>query len=128
MLDIHKRFLLFLIGCMGSRLAITWLAYYISVRNPKPRAMVIMGAIAIVISLAFFYIYLTGSRKTGAEVFGDRIWWNALRPVHGILFAVFGILAITGHHIDHAWKILLLDTCIGLVAFSLHHLGTHKKT
>ena len=27
-------------------------------------------------------------RKTGLEVFGDKIWWNNLRPIHGILYGL----------------------------------------
>lgn len=39
----------------------------------------IMGLIAFISAIGFFYIYAAGVRQTGAEVFDDKIWWNDLR-------------------------------------------------
>jgi hypothetical protein len=36
--------------------------------------------LAILPAIGFMYIYLTDSRKTGQEVFGQKIWWNHLQP------------------------------------------------
>jgi hypothetical protein len=123
MQNIHWRILLFLIGCIGTRLLITWFAYHVLVatRNKHRNTSRVMGTLGILIAIGFFFIYFTGARKTGAEVFGDRIWWNDLRPVHGLIFLVFGLSVITEFHVVHAWKLLLLDAMIGLVAFSIHH-------
>ena len=65
------------------------------------------------------YIYLTGSRQTGAEVFGDKIWWNDLRPIHSLLYFLFAYNAITGN--TKSWMYLLLDVIIGLVSFLVFH-------
>jgi hypothetical protein len=111
-----KRILLFLFGCMGTRLAIVWLAY------KRPDLLRVMGFLALIPAFGFMYIYMNGLRKTGPEVFGERIWWNELRPVHSILWGVFAYLALTGVR-EHAWKVLLADVTLGFVAFLGHHLA-----
>ena len=70
-------------------------------------------------AIGFMYIYLTDSRKSGAEVFGDKIWWNDLRPVHAILYTMFALSAING--IKQSWIFLLIDVIIGLIAFLTYH-------
>ena len=80
----------------------------------------VLGALAILPAAGFFYIFLTGARKTGAEVFGDRIWWNFLRPFHGTMYAIFAIMAL--FHIPYAWVVLLIDVLVGLIAFIKHHI------
>jgi hypothetical protein len=111
-----KRTLLFLIGCMGSRLALVWVAY------KYPKLLRPLGFMALVIAFGFMYIYMNGLRKTGAEVFGERIWWNDLRPVHSLLWGTFAYMAINNMH-EHAWKVLLLDVSIGFTAYVHHRLG-----
>ena len=64
-------------------------------------------------------IFLTGSRKTGAEVFGDKIWWNNLRPIHAILYTLFAYNAINKNR--KAWIYLFIDVIIGLISFIGYH-------
>jgi hypothetical protein len=78
-----------------------------------------LGYIALLPALGFFLIYAKGWRKTGAEVFGDRIWWNSLRPIHGILWLLFAVLAI--RQVPWSWMILLADVLLGASAFYFHH-------
>ena len=111
--DKMKRMVLFLVGCMGARLALVWLAY------AHPLYLPYMGALALIPAIGFFTIYFGKLRKTGAEVFGERIWWNDLRPVHGFLYALFAILALQRN--TKAWIVLLVDVAIGLTAFIMHH-------
>jgi hypothetical protein len=103
--------LLFVFGCMGVRFGIAWLAY--AHRSLLPY----MGVVAVLIATSFIIIYVGGYRKTGAEVFGGKIWWNNLRPVHALLYASFAVLAFSRLYSHHAWKVLLADAIIGLVAF-----------
>jgi hypothetical protein len=110
----QKRFLLFLFGCIGSRALLVYLA-----KIATPTYLQYMGYLALLPAIGFFYIYLTGSRKTGAEVFGDKIWWNDLRPVHGILYSLFAYNAIIGN--SSAWVYLLIDVIIGLASFLIFH-------
>ena len=110
-----KRAALFLFGCIGTRTAITLLA-----KAAAPAALQVMGLFALVPAVGFAVIYAMGWRKTGAEVFGDRIWWNNLRPVHAALWASFAILALG--RIGTAWILLALDTLLGLSAFVLRRM------
>ena len=104
---------LFIIGCMGTRLLITYLAMAF------PEFLPYMGYVAVMISIGFFYIYFTGSRKTGVETGGKPIWWNNLRPLHGFLYGLFAYGAINGNR--DSWKVLLVDVIIGFTAFINHH-------
>jgi hypothetical protein len=104
------RIVLFLVGCIGSRLGLAYLAWWVSLFHLK-----IMGLFALVPAIGFLTIYLTDSRQTGSEVFGDKIWWNSLRPIHSALWFLFALSALTGHR--WAWMILLADVLIGLTAY-----------
>ena len=65
-----------------------------------------LGYAALVPAFGFLYIYVTDSRKTGMETFGERIWWNNLRPIHSVLYFLFAYNAIIGN--KHAWVFLSL--------------------
>ena len=86
-----------------------------------------MGYLALIPAIGFIYIFLTGTRQTGTEVFGEKIWWNNLRPIHGILYFLFAYNAIIGN--KNAWVYLLIDVLIGLISFLIFHLynGDFKK-
>jgi hypothetical protein len=83
-----------------------------------------MGYLYIFPAIGFFYLFLTGSRKTGTEVFGDKIWWNNLRPIHGLMYSLFAYNAINGN--TRAWIYLLLDVIIGLVSFLIFHYSNNN--
>jgi hypothetical protein len=112
--QLQQRFLMFLIGCIGTRSLFVIIAKYINTNYLK-----YLGYLALLPAIGFMYIYLTGSRKTGAEVFGEKIWWNDLRPVHSILYFLFAYNAIIGNR--QAWIYLLVDVLIGLISFLIHH-------
>lgn len=112
--NIQKRFLLFLIGCIGTRSVFVLIAKNIGV-NYLPY----LGYLALLPAIGFMYIYFTGSRQTGAEVFGEKIWWNDLRPLHSLLYFLFAYNAITGN--KQAWIYLLVDVLIGLMSFLVFH-------
>jgi hypothetical protein len=112
--NIKKRLLLFLIGCIGTRLLLVYLA-----KTLNPNYVKYLGYISILIGLSFIYLFFSGSRKTGPEVFGDNIWWNYLRPVHGILYLLFAYYAINDN--NKAWMFLLVDVIIGFISFIIYH-------
>jgi hypothetical protein len=112
--NIQKRLLFFLIGCIGMRTAFVIIAKQISLDY-----LPFLGYLAILPALGFTYIFITGSRTTGPEVMGEKIWWNGLRPIHAILYGTFAYLAINKN--PNAWRVLLLDVIIGLIAFLVHH-------
>lgn len=111
---LHKRYLLFLFGCIGTRSLFALTAKMISLEY-----LTILGYIAIIPLIGFLYIFATGSRKTGIEVGGEKIWWNWLRPVHAFMYSLFAYNAISGNR--NAWHYLAADVVIGLVAFLTHH-------
>lgn len=112
--NIQKRLLFFLIGCIGMRTAFVIIAKKISLDY-----LPFLGYLAILPALGFTYIFITGSRTTGPEVMGEKIWWNNLRPIHAILYATFSYLAINKN--ANAWAVLALDVLIGLIGFLVHH-------
>ena len=118
---IKKRFLLFLFVCIGTRTLLVYLA-----KNVDKTYLKYMGYLSILPAIGFFYLFLSGSRKTGAEVFGDKIWWNDLRPVHGIMYFLFSYNAINGN--QNAWLYLLVDVIIGLISFLSFHYYNNDFT
>lgn len=112
--NLQKRFFMFLVGCIGSRLLLVILA-----KNINTNYLKYLGYLALLPATGFMYIYATGSRKTGAETFGEKIWWNDLRPIHSFLYFLFAYNAIRGN--KNAWIYLLVDVFIGFVAFLIHH-------
>ena len=112
--NIQKRFLLFLIGCIGLRSLFVYLA-----KIANKTYLKYIGYLALIPAIGFIYLFLSGARQTGTEVFGDKIWWNNLRPIHGFLYLLFAYNAINGNKM--AWVYLLIDVIIGLISF----LGFH---
>lgn len=110
----YKSMILFLIGCIGSRLSFALLAKYIAV-NYLPY----LGAISLVPVIGWLYIIFIGKRDTGAEVFGGKIWWKKLRIVHLTMYLLFAFFAFNKNKC--AWIILLCDVFIGFAAFIMHH-------
>ena len=78
-----------------------------------------MGFLAILPTIGFFYLFFSGTRKIGAETFGDKIWWNNLRPIHGLLYGIFAYNAIKKN--SYSWIFLLMDVCLGLTGFLTYH-------
>jgi hypothetical protein len=105
---------MFLIGCIGVRSLFVVIAKYINAKYLK-----YLGYLALLPAIGFMYIYLTGSRKTGAETFGEKIWWNNLRPIHSILYFLFAYNAIIGN--KQSWIYLLVDVIFGLISFLIYH-------
>ena len=111
---IQKRFLLFLIGCIGLRSLFVVIA-----KNIDIKLLPYLGYLALLPAIGFIYIYVTDSRKTGAETFGEKIWWNNLRPVHALMYGLFAFNAINKN--PNAWIYLLIDVLIGLFSFLIFH-------
>lgn len=112
--NIQKRFLLFIFGCIFVRTLFVIVAKYINIKY-----LPYLGYLAIIPAIGFFYIFFTDSRKTGVEVFGDKIWWNNLRPIHGILYTLFAYNAI--NHNPNSYIYLLIDVVFGLISFLIFH-------
>lgn len=112
--NIQKRFLLFLFGCIALRAVFAYIAKTVDVKY-----LPYLGALAVLPAIGFLYIFFTNSRETGREVFGEKIWWNNLRPLHALLYLTFAYLAFQKK--SSAWIPLALDVVIGLTSFLIFH-------
>ena len=100
----------FLIGCIGTRLA---LACVIALCSPT-----LLRAVSVVtaaMAIGFASIWLFGWRKTGPETGGRPIWWDSLRPLHALVFATVSVLSWRGRRTEAA-AIVVADALVGLVA------------
>lgn len=109
----EQRILLFLVLCMGTRYGLTFIS------KTKTHLLPTLGLLTLVPTIGFLVIYFFNLRKTGIETGGEIIWWGSLRPLHGLLYGIFSYMALNNN--PEAWKILFLDTTIGLIAFLRFH-------
>ena len=112
--NLEKRIALFLLLCMPSRLIFAYVS-----KTASEESLKLMGLLALLPAIGFSYIYVSNSRKVGAETFGAKIWWNDLRPLHSLLYFTFSYMALT--NTPNAYKALVLDALIGFITFTLHH-------
>jgi hypothetical protein len=105
-------FLLFIFGCMGVRLLLVYAA-----KNISRKYLPIMGYLAALPAFGFAYIYITDGRDNGR--FGQKSWWNVLRPVHAVLYGLFAWSAINKR--TDSWKFLFADAILGLISFLIYH-------
>lgn len=100
---------IFLIFCIGTRFALA----YIAKTYPKRE----YAYPAILLTIAWMLIWSFSLRETGQEVLSDdkKIWWNNMRPLHAILYALF---AYNIYYLNNfAYKFLVVDALLGLGAF-----------
>jgi len=123
--SIQKRFSLFLFLCLIIRSFLIYISY--KLKN-NSNYLKIMGFILLFPAFGFLYIYITNSRKTGREVFGEKIWWNNLRPIHGIIYLLFSLFSIVNNKImnNNAWLFLLIDVILGLSCFLVYHFKSNS--
>lgn len=116
----NYRFLLFLFGCITSRLA---LAYIIKSYTNNYYMQLLLTIIVATIGFGFITIFLTGIRKTGLETGGKPIWWNILRPFHGLAYLISAWLLFNGgsYNKNMSGNILIIDTIIGLIMWIIYH-------
>ncbi len=109
--NLEKRNLLFSLGCIPTRLYLAWLLY----SNILPKEL--GGIVLCAIGIGFWLIYFFDLRKTGGEVFGEKIWWNTLRPFHGTMYLLAGLTYYNNTEWRKmSWKLILIDTLVGLGA------------
>lgn len=131
MADEHTRAVVFLVGCIGTRVGLALLARAVigrgggdgggggggGARAYYARARVLLVVVAVAIAVGFLGHYLFDTRPVAFEA-GGVAWWNALRPVHAGLYIAFAALAARDH--PRAWLVLLADALLGLVAWATY--------
>lgn len=108
------RKVLFLLGCIGTRSLMTYLSSNINI-------LPYIGVLYLIFSISISYIFIFGSEKADSQLqwLGEKkIWWNNLRPVHGLIWFLFSILAFTKY--KYSWVVLAIDTLFGLGVWILH--------
>jgi hypothetical protein len=113
---LQKRTLLFTL-CIITRLSISMLAKYIN-----DKYLPYIGIITLIMGIGFIYIYLFGNKTadTQLEWTGEsKIWWHNFRPIHGLLYIIFSIMAIKKN--KYSWLLILIDTIFGLSLFINQH-------
>ena len=113
MKSIDKRIALFTLLCIPARVLL------VNVTKKSTIDKRILAGFLLAISAGFMYIYLSGSRTTGAETFGAKIWWNSLRPIHSLLYLLAAYLVYTKS--DKSHLPLVLDVTIGFISFLYIH-------
>jgi hypothetical protein len=96
--------------------------YYAKVTNLE--TLQYLGYLSIIPALGFFVIYFGNLRKTGIETGGNIIWWNDLRPVHGLLYSLFAYNAIMKN--SSSWIYILIDVIIGFTSFIVYHVNAER--
>ena len=118
---IQKRFALFLLLCIPARILLVFLAKFL-----KGISLKILALVLLIPAFGFLYLFFSGKRPTGGEVFGNKIWWNNLRPIHGLNYLVFSSLVLSGVWVHKAWIILLFDVALGFLAFLIYHYKSNN--
>lgn len=72
-------------------------------------------------SVGFTYLYITKQRKRGA--FGQKIWWDFLRPIHAALLFISGVLL--SWKVKETYLILLADALIGIIMLYIRKLFSY---
>jgi phosphatidylglycerophosphate synthase len=104
--------LLFMVGCIPTRLLLALLTYKIS-----EKYLPYLSILFFSIGISFIYLYLTNSRQKAPEA-GGKTWWNNIRPIHGMFYIIAGIYALKKSRL--AALILVVDLIFGLAAFIQH--------
>lgn len=117
--SIQKRFILFLGGCIPTRILLLYIA-----KNIPIHYLPILGYILLLPAIGFLYLFVTGKRQVGLETQGSPVWWQKFRSIHGILYLLFCIYAIKG--ISFSYIFLLIDVIIGLILFLWFHYSQNN--
>ena len=113
--DIQKRFVLFLFLCIPTRLFLSYIIKKMKDKNIR----LALAIIILIMGMGFLIIYLGNFRKTGEETFGNKIWWNNLRPIHSFMYLYTSYLIFYNKENPHI--IIFYDTIIGLISFLIYH-------
>lgn len=99
--------------CIPARLLIALIAAKI----PKDY-LKILGAIMLLPAIGIMTIYLFGSKTADSQLqwLGEeKVWWGAYRPLHGIIYFTFAIMAMKGD--KNAWYAIVADAVVGSFLF-----------
>jgi hypothetical protein len=122
---------MFLLGCIPVRIGLSYLIKYVNKGKNKFLNVLkyLLAIFLLIISISFFIIYIFGLRKTGLETQGQPIWWDSLRPLHGLLYGIAAIFLLTQYNYRKVTpsRLIFWDAIFGLISFSIYHIFYIKK-
>lgn len=122
--NIQKRFILFLVFCIGTRLLLTLFS-----KNINKKYLPYLGILTFIMGIGFIYIFMFGSKTADKQLdwANGKVWWDDYRVIHGLLYLIFSISAFM--KLKGGYLFLGLDTLIGLVVFLSYHyqVGNFNK-
>lgn len=107
------RWLLFLLGCIGTRLLFVIIAKFVN-----KKTLPYLGYLALIQAGVMLYLWVSNSRLTGVEA-GGKIWWHSWRIAHASLYFGFAYNAINSN--PNAYLYLAADVVLALVLFFSHY-------
>lgn len=97
--------------CVAVRLALVAAAAWLSKRTPP-----IVSALAFMVGLGFLMVWRKRMVAFESTASGNRVWWDALRPLHAALWLSYSVYSARGS--EKAWSILAVDLAVGTLAWS----------
>lgn len=122
-----KRILLFWLLCIPARLFIAALTFklhsvadrlhttFAPIVGYSPTWELALGLSLPYMCVGFGFIVTTHARDPVGLLFGGKVWWFDLRPVHAILWSFAWGCVLSGAY-EVAGAALLLDVFVGVVA------------
>jgi len=108
-----KRTLVFFSLCIPLRLFAAWWSF----KYPLSNSTAMLAACYAVAGISMIYFFLSNSRLAAPEG-GGNTWWNAVRPLFGMLYLLFALYTAKGYR--QSYKFLLADVILGLVVWVSH--------
>ena len=108
-----KKIQMFFLGCVPIRLLLILIVLFID-----KKYLYYLSFIGFLISFGFLYNFIF--KKERGSTFNQIAWWNYLRPIHFLLYLIFGYLAYNKN--QYAYIPLLLDVLIGIMSFIFEFL------
>jgi hypothetical protein len=102
------------VACLAARIVLV-----VAVKLTPSEWLPWAGAVALLPVLGFAALFF-GIWERKREVFGQRIWWNAMRPIHTAILLAFAVMAFLRS--KWAFVPLAIDVMVGTVAFAVQHV------
>ena len=104
-MDAGDRTNLFWKGCIPLRIGLVVAALHVPV---------VIATLLAAMGAGMMYLYASNTRQEAREG-GGNTWWNDLRPYHGSLLLLGGVLAFQEH--PYAYVPVALDVAFGIYAW-----------
>jgi hypothetical protein len=113
--------LAFLGGCIPLRSLFVYLAYKLSSKNANTTIRTASAISLLLIGISFLILHAKNLRLSAPEA-GGITWWNSIRPIHGMLYILAGLMLLCPAVRHLAWMVLLGDVILGLGAWVRHRV------